>query len=114
MAELTGMLSYPIHNPTSSICHPPPKIGGAFCSGSTPFLMLLQHSPPHAPGQRAATMANPSITEDSLKAKLRDTLKAVHVEITDMSGKSSSLVTAAPLPLTSLLHSLFRAHTPFD
>ncbi|KAJ9149177.1 hypothetical protein NKR19_g5774 [Coniochaeta hoffmannii] len=31
-------------------------------------------------------MANPSITEDSLKAKLRDTLKAVHVEITDMSG----------------------------
>lgn len=31
-------------------------------------------------------MANPSITEDSLKSKLRDTLKAIHVEITDMSG----------------------------
>jgi len=31
-------------------------------------------------------MANPSITEDSLKSKLTDTLKAVHVEITDMSG----------------------------
>lgn len=31
-------------------------------------------------------MANQSITEESLKSKLRDTLKAVHVEITDMSG----------------------------
>jgi hypothetical protein len=31
-------------------------------------------------------MANPSITEASLKSKLTETLKAVHVEVTDISG----------------------------
>ena len=41
-------------------------------------------------------MADSSISEASLKASITERLKAVHVEVTDMSGESTSLCNAAP------------------
>lgn len=50
------------------------------------FRALSVMSPSPKPPIIAATMADQSITEDSIKAALADRLKAIHVEVQDMSG----------------------------
>lgn len=54
-----------------------PAIKYAFSDGPTPVI-----AKPHA----HSTMAQTSITEDSIRAALTQRLKATHVEVQDMSG----------------------------